>query len=77
MAWQGTFPLNDDVTKIEVIRVEDLKPGDLVLVGCPEEKMVPVAEWCQHFFKGRGLRTSAIPEWLKVQIISPPGEEKK
>ena len=59
----------DTVEKIEVIKAQDLSPGDMVLVKCAKRDAKGVAAWAEKYFKNYGVQVSVIYPDMEVQVI--------
>jgi hypothetical protein len=63
-----------DAPVIQVIRREDLRPGDFILVKAPQDKMKVVAEWADMFFKGTKCRVGVILPEMEIRVVGSQQE---
>lgn len=64
-----------DASKIgfQVIRVEDLRPHDLVIVTAPNEaELEYISHWAQQMFKNHRVRIGVVPKGVEVKILRAP-----
>lgn len=61
-------------TKIEVIRKEDLNPGDLVLIKCARGDEKVVANWADEFFKAYKVRVGTVWSDMEFKVFGASTE---
>jgi hypothetical protein len=65
-----------EVTQIQVIRAEELNPGDIVLIKAKYEDMNQVSQWADRFFHPFRCHVGVILDTMSVQVITPDEEVK-
>lgn len=58
-----------DDPKIEVIRRDDLEPGDYIIVKCHKADLQEIAQWADWFFKGSNCRVSVLYDGVEVKVL--------
>lgn len=54
--------------KYEVIRKDELAPGDMVIVNCPAKNMKTILESVELCFKGYDLRIIGVPNDTGIKL---------
>lgn len=64
------------VTEVQVIQIDELCPGDMVLVKCNRRDVKKVSSWAEQCFKPYKVRVSVIYSDMDVMVIKHlPGDQ--
>lgn len=63
---EGVLTMNG---QIEVIRKRDLKPGDVLLIHAPEDKMKDCLESATMIFKDFNVKIVGVPQDVSLEVL--------
>lgn len=59
--------MNEEI-KFELIKKEDLKPGDMVIIKCKKEELKAAQHWADRFFPS-GVRIGIVHDSIEFGVI--------
>ncbi len=66
---ENDAPKRPDPIILQVIRAEELRPGDMVVIKCSKDQFENASRWASHIFKGYNCRIAVVYDNIQIDII--------